>query len=347
MAHNGGTHARRVGRVVLVAASAMILLLVAVPFARAQESEESVSAVLASALQTEQIGGGTLALEEAQAAGDGPPLPLHTIEGVGGIVLTPMAYLVNPGPPGTTVGKPAAAVHFAMIGSKDLEAATLTWTFFRRLELGYAANRLGLDDFPSDVQTATGVDIGTDDVFLHHFNARLNIIEENQWDQNWIPAVTFGAHYKYNEDINDIDGRLGGALTGLGLDDDDGLDFTGTASKTVTFLSRPVIVSAGARASRAAQLRFVGFTDEYSLTFEGGAVMLVTDRLGVGAEYRQKPEALGEVPGLLGDEDSWWDVHAAYIINDQATVSATIGDLGTVLNHTDETLLGIVFKYEF
>jgi hypothetical protein len=27
-----------------------------------------------------------------------PPLPLHSIEGTGGILITPTAYLVNPGP---------------------------------------------------------------------------------------------------------------------------------------------------------------------------------------------------------------------------------------------------------
>lgn len=285
--------------------------------------------------------------EEPAPAGDGPPLPLHTIEGVGGIVLTPMAYLVNPGPPGTLIGKPAIAAHMALVGSKDLEAFSITETLFGRLELGYAVNRLGLGDFPGDVRAATGVDIGTHDVWLHHLNARLNVIKENQWDTTWVPAVTLGAHYKHNADIDDIDRRLGGALTGLGLDDDSGLDFTLTASKTLTCLPRPTIVTAGARASKAAQLGFVGFTDDYSLTFEGSVLMLVTGRLGVGAEYRQKPDELGQIPGVIGGEDDWWDVHAAYIINDRATAYVTVGKAGTVLNHSDETILGTVFKYEF
>ena len=290
--------------------------------------------------------GNAQASEEAAAA-EGPPLPLHTIEGVGGIVLTPTAYLVNPGPPGTVFGKPAVATQFAMIGGKDLEVASVTWTLYRRLELGYAFSRLGLDDFHHDVRVATGVDIGTHDVFLHNFNARLNVIEENQWDTNWMPAVTIGAHYKYNNDINDMDARLGGALTGLGLDDNDGVDFTLTGTKLITSLPRPVLVSAGLRASRAAQLGFVGFTDDYSLTFEGSALVLVTDNLAVGAEYRQKPDDLGRIPGLIGGEDSWWDVHAAYIINDHMNLYATVGKAGTVLNHGEETLVGLVFKYEF
>jgi len=291
--------------------------------------------------------GARVAAMEQGPPSEGPPLPLHTIEGVGGIVLTPTAYLVNPGPPGTIVGKPAFATYLAMIGSKDFEALTATWTFFRRLELGYGLNRLGLDDFPSDVRAATGVDIGTHDVWLHNINLRLNVIEENQWGTNWVPAVTIGAHYKHNEDINSIDRRLGGVLTGLGLDDNDGLDFTLTASKTITALPRPMLVSAGVRETRAAQLGLLGFTDDYSTTFEGSVLVLVTDRLAVGAEYRQKPDDLGRIPGLIGREDDWWDVHAAYILNDRASVYATLGNAGTVLNHSDETLLGLVFKYEF
>ncbi|MHC4789003.1 MAG: hypothetical protein ACYS8K_07340, partial [Planctomycetota bacterium] len=99
---------------------------------------------------------------EAPPADDGPPLPLHTIEGVGGLVLTPTALLVNPGPPGTVVGKPAVALHLGAIGHKDFEAATFTWTLWRRLELGYAFNRLGLNDFEDDLQgVLPGVNVGT------------------------------------------------------------------------------------------------------------------------------------------------------------------------------------------
>jgi len=285
--------------------------------------------------------------EDEAEAGDGPPLPLHTIEGVGGIVLTPMAYLVNPGPPGTVIGKPAVAAHWALLGGKDLEAITFTWTLWRRLELGYAFNRLGLDDFGDDVRAATGLDIRTNDILLHHFNARLNVIEENAGDMGWVPAVTLGAHYKYNNDVHEINRRLMDTLNALGYDDNDGVDFTLTATKALAFLPRPVFFSAGARCSRAAHLGFLGFTNDYFVTLEGSALMLVTDRLAVGAEYRQKPDDLVAVPGLLANEDSWWDVHAAYILSNNAVVYATVGGLGKLLNHSDETLYGLVFKYEF
>lgn len=182
---------------------------------------------------------------------------------------------------------------------------------------------------------------------MHHFNARLNLLQEGEWDQAWLPAVTVGVHYKYNEDIHDIDRRLGGALKGIGVNDNDGLDFTLTATKPVGVLGRSVLVSAGTRVSRAAQLGLLGFTNNYHLTFEGSALMLLTDKIAVGAEYRQKADDLERIPGVIENEDSWWDVHAAYIINDHMNIYATIGNAGAVLNHTDEPLFGLVFKYEF
>ncbi len=67
----------------------------------------------------------------------------------------------------------------------------------------------------------------------------------------------------------------------------------------------------------------------------------------VGAEYRQKPEALGRVPDLVAHDDSWWDVHAAYIFGPNAVLYAVAGDAGGVANHTDEMFYGMVFKYDF
>jgi len=193
----------------------------------------------------------------------------------------------------------------------------------------------------------TGIDIRANEIYMHKFNARLNVIREGEWDINWMPAVTLGAHYKYNNDISKIDRDLFGALTAVGLNDNDGFDFTLTASKTLSCLPRPAIVSAGARASKGAQFGLLGFTDDYMVTFEGGAAMLVSDHRVVGAEYRQKPDALDNIPGLIGHEDSWWDVHAAYILGNNAEVSACIGSAGTVANHDDELLYGVKFKYEF
>ena len=95
----------------------------------------------------------------------GPPLPFITLEGVGGGAITPMAYLVNPAPEGDFFGKPSVAFDYIGLGSKNADAILFTENFCGRIEFGFAADRLGLGTLPSEIQTATGVNIGVCDVF--------------------------------------------------------------------------------------------------------------------------------------------------------------------------------------
>ena len=275
-----------------------------------------------------------------------PPLPLHTIEGVGGRVLTPSAKLTNPPAEGDLVRKPPGSLPCAMIGHEDLQVLAISETI-GRLELSYALNRFSLDDFDRDVRNTLGVDLTDNEIYLHHLNARVNLLRENACGLDWMPAITAGAHYKYNHDIDKINRDLGHALELFDYERNEGFDFTLTGTKTITALPRPVIVSLGARLSKAAQFGLLGFSDDHLLTFEGNIGTLITDRIVLGAEYRQKGEALAEIGDLVQDEDSWWDVHAAYILNNNAEFYAVAGDAGAVLNHSDEFFFGVVFKQEF
>jgi len=202
----------------------------------------------------------------------GPPLPFHTIEGYGGGAITPIAYLVNGGGKNTVFGLPAVAFSYVNAGSKDLEAFTISETLFNRLELSYGADRFGVGGLRGALISATEKDIGTE-VWLHNFNARLAVLDEGSFSQDWLPAVTVGAHLKYNPDINRINTQLGGALGSIGYRHNTGEDFTLTVSKTIPkVFDRPLIVSAGVRASEAADLGILGFSDKWSATFEGNIV---------------------------------------------------------------------------
>lgn len=286
-------------------------------------------------------------LAQEEEAKEGPPFPLHSIEGTGGLPITPTAYLANPGPEGEVFGKPAVSAQAIWVGRKDMQVLAATWTLWRRLELGYAVNRLALDDFDGDVRDATGLDIGADQIYLHHFNARLNLIRENEWGIPCMPALTTGIHYKYNNNIDEINRDVGDALETIGYNDNDGVEFTLTASKTITSLPRPVIFSVGARASKASQFGLMGFGDKYMVSFEGNLDVLVTDNLAIGGEFRDKPEVMGRIPGLVAQDDPWWDVHAAYFFGPHSSLYAVAGDAGGVANHTDEFFYGLVFKYDF
>lgn len=277
-----------------------------------------------------------------------PPLPVHTIEGYGGGAITPTAYLANPGAPGTTIGLPSLSVTGVYIGhNKDLESVVITETLFNHLELGYAFSRFGIGSAQTAIKEATNITV-RDDVYLHNFNARLNFLDENSFKTNWIPAVTAGVHYKYNDGIDDIDDKLGGALTGIGLDHHDGVDFTLTASKLLTdVFGHPLIVTAGLRSSQAAWLGYLGFGEDRSLTFEGSLIYLPTNWLAVGYEFRQKNNPYDQIPGLVGDEDNLHAFSLIFMPNNHLNIALVYGAFGEVLETNENHALAVQVKWEF
>jgi len=133
--------------------------------------------------------------------------------------------LPNPAPDGKPFGLPTIGTIYTSLREKDFFAATFAETLFGRLELSYAFNNLQLGAFRRDVKRATGLDTDCNHVQLHHFNLRANLIPENAFGQKWLPAVTAGAHYKYNSRVDSINHRLGGVLKDIGVEDNDGMDF--------------------------------------------------------------------------------------------------------------------------
>jgi hypothetical protein len=277
-----------------------------------------------------------------------PPLPLHTIDGVGGVVITPIAYLVNPGPEKEIFGLPSISGTFVGAGQQNVESLVITETLWRRLELGYSASRFGLGDLPTQVQKATSVDIGRSDVWLHSLNARVLALPENSFKLP-TPAVTLGVQGKFNDGIETINSRLGGALSSIGLRHDEGVDFVATATKMFPKLGfgRPVILSAGLRVSEADQLGYVGFSDTYRPSFEVNGVYLVTDRIGLAFEYRQKRNQYSNIGSLVRKEDDWFTAGAAYVFNNHSSVTAGYGHFGNVLNTKENYGWALSAKYEF
>lgn len=245
---------------------------------------------------------------------------------------------------------PSAAFSNVMAGEKNLQAFTFTENLFGRIELGFGLDRLGLGTLPGDIQHATGVDIEHNDVWMENFNVRGLLLEENAFGTKWLPAITAGVHFKVNNDIADINNRLGGALSSIGYDRDWGIDYTLTASKTLVekwTLNRPLIATGGLRLSEASNLGFLGFGDAYRATFEGSVAYLPTDWLLVAYEFRQKDNPYSQIPGLVGGEGAWNAIDASWIINKNATLVAGWGAFGNVVNGTENGAWWIQFKVEF
>ncbi len=279
-----------------------------------------------------------------------PPLPLHQIEGNGGIFATLSAYIVNPPRNGEPVGRPAFGFSYVDLGhGQDLEALTVTESPFSRLELGYGYNNFNLGNLPLAVYQATKLDLSETSVELHNFNARVQILKEGEFDQKWLPALTFGTHFKYNASYDDINSQLDGTLKAIGVTKNDGVDFTLYASKLFTQLPRPVLVELGGRATEGVWNGLLGFTDRYSFLFEGNVVVFVTDSIALAGEYRQQNTDYNynKVPSLIGKAGDWWTIDAAYVVNKHLTLAVGYGHFGTVLNNEANGVWGITTKWEF
>jgi hypothetical protein len=287
-----------------------------------------------------------------QPAEKGAPLPLHQIEGSGGIFSTLSAYIVNPPRDGELLGRPAVGFAYVNLGHDvNLEAFTITEAPLKRLELGYGWNHLDLGDLPSALYKAIGYH-GPNDVQLHNFNARFQVITEGEFDQKWLPAITAGVHYKYNDGIGEVrDAVTAGAGKNLlsidGLSGNEGADFTLYASKLITQLPRPVLLEAGGRATRAVWDGLGGFTSSYSFVFEGNAVVFVTKSIALAAEYKQQPDDYRAVGPFVRSESDWWTLDAAYVVNTHLTLAVGYGHFGNVLNHEADGVWGITTKWEF
>ncbi len=110
-----GTY-RRTIRAVAVLSCALIFL------ARISYAGDDVSRVTSSSTSTEEWGA---------------PLPLHDVEGNGGIMVTQSAYIVNPPREGQPVGLPSIGEGFISLGhGQILMPTTVTWSPLSRVELG-------------------------------------------------------------------------------------------------------------------------------------------------------------------------------------------------------------------
>ena len=282
----------------------------------------------------------------------GPPLPTHNVEGNSGVFITSTAYLANPPEEGAVFGLPSFSTSFATIGEKDFESFAVTQNIWGKVELGYALERIGLGDWPDDVKTATGGLHVENHVLVHNFNTRLMVIEEGGFGRDWIPAVTLGAHFKWNEGLADINRQLGGKCDELGADHTFGTEFTAVATKTITdWLPRPLIVSAGLRNGDGIHTGLLGFAGERRTTFEGSIIYFLTDRLLLASEYRQKSDLLDQCSmggkHLIKAENDWWDICLAYVVNDHLTIAGGYANFGNVLNHREDNVWAIQLKYEF
>ncbi|NBB96525.1 MAG: DUF3034 family protein [Planctomycetes bacterium] len=273
---------------------------------------------------------------------------MANMEGTGGGLLTPSAYLLNPGPADKPFGMPTVGSRFLRFGSKDLATLTIGETFYGRVEVSYAVQHFGLGGFHDAVEKRLGRDIVRDNAWLHTWSLRGLLIEEDRFGP-WTPAVTAGVSFKYNNSIQTIDRRTGHALGGIGLEKSNGVDWTLTTTKTICepWLNRPLSLTAGMRLSNGAHRGLMGFDNSCHMIVEGGIKYFPTDWLAVGYEFRDQADPYDQIPGLYGDEDDAHAITADLRVTETLTVSTGWIMMGHVANGSADCGWTLGMQWDF
>ena len=285
--------------------------------------------------------------------------PIHNIQGNSGGFLTQTAYIAPAADTEALFGSPSISATYAQLDGQDYEALGFNMNFARRFELGYSMERLGLGDWNAFADKISSIytgglitDVDTKNAsIVHNFSMRYNIYKENR-ENPLLPSLTAGIHFKWNESISQLNRDLmylGGAKA-VGYDHDHGTEFTLVASKFIPNLveGHPIMASIGLRNSDAIQKGLLGFAGERETAIEANAFIFLTHQLVFGWEYKQENNLIGNKSNaLVKDENDWWDLCLAYIVNKDLTIACAYANLGNILDKSQENVLAFQIKYNF
>ncbi|WP_439620114.1 DUF3034 family protein [Hyphomonas sp.] len=242
---------------------------------------------------------------------------ISTVDGMGGGGIVPWALIAG-NETNLGIGATAHATHVSLpdfelvsyggaVGLHDRLEVSYTHQSF---DTGSTGPKLGLTDGYSFAQ----------DVFA----AKLRVAGDAIYDQDkWVPQVAVGLAYKSADD--------GDLLSALGAESDNGIELYASATKLL--LAQSLLVSATLRYTDANQNGLLGFggTTDAGLYPEVSVGYLISKRLIVGGEYRVKPDQLA-----FAEENDWFDLFAAYAVNESITLSAAYADLGSIATFDDQ-----------
>lgn len=181
--------------------------------------------------------------------------PFNNLEGVGGVAFNPLAYTAGTKNAEKKEGY-SAADFFAkpQIGAWYVslsEPFKIDWTsigvadtLFKRLEVSYGYQAI-------DIQ-------GLKNIKKHNVGGKLLLLEENFKGVNFLPAVSAGVIYK-----NTSADKL------VNSDSNSSLDYYLVATKLITQLPLPVLLSAGGLSTQGKVTGILGFDKDRATTFFG------------------------------------------------------------------------------
>jgi Protein of unknown function (DUF3034) len=286
-----------------------------------------VCAVAAAALTGLLFGHAALSQRapfESAFAPDGGKLPLtagfNDVDGAGGGGLVPWALITGYG----TADSWGANAHYTAVQLRD----------FRLRSYGVAVGALDRIEVSavSDTFDVTGTALNGLSVAQHVYGVKVRVFGDAIYDQDsWVPQTAVGAEYKKNTGLSNS-GAVGlpGLVspTQLGAGSDSGTDWYLSATKL--YLAQSLLLNATLRYTKANEFGLLGFggdrRDLRSAEFEATAAYLVTRKIAVGIEYRDKPHDL-----TVDDERAAWDAFAAWTLSRNVSLVGAYVSLGSLL----------------
>ena len=223
--------------------------------------------------------------------------PFNNLEGEGGVAYNPLAYtagsksndpdkadLDKSAVGGLTkyIGKPQFGTWYVNLSNVGVNwfAAGVADTILDRLEVSYGFDNINQKDAKSHNKNNVG--------------AKLLLLPENSFGQPYLPAISIGGLYKNTDNV----------LPGVRHD---GWDGYVVASKTITQLPLPVILSGGGLLTNSYATGVFGYDKQSKFTGFANVDVVLPFNLVAGFEYKQGPDF-----NHFKNAD-YWDVHAAWL----------------------------------
>jgi hypothetical protein len=251
----------------------------------------------------------------AQSVWAGPPLV--NLEGVGGIAFNPLAYPADSTGEKThlqsgktnVIGEPRLGawyvnLHQPSSGGIDWTAIGAADTLFNRLEISYGYEAVAVAGFASVHKTNLG--------------AKLLLVPENALGTKAIPAVSVGLIHKSSEGISGpVKFDIGKAAFGGPDTKSNGNDFYLVATKLITQLPRPVLLSGGLLLTDGYATGVLGYDKTTRGAGFGNVDIVWPLGFATGFEYQQGAK-FGEV-GKAYRNPNYYDVHLAWFATPNIT----------------------------
>jgi hypothetical protein len=242
------------------------------------------------------------------------------VEGSAGGGLMPWAVISGYGTD-RQVGGSAFYTHAETKADYKLNSAGISLGFMNRVEVSAAQTRFGL-----------GKTVRGEEIRLNTLGVKLRLVGDAIYDQDtWLPQLSVGAQYKYNEDFNFIP-------KALGAKDRSGVDYYLAASKMFLGAANGynLLVNANLHATKANQFGLLGFggdrRDSYRIYPAVSAAVMLSDSFLVGTELRFKPDNLSGA-----EEKKAQDVFLTWFPHKNVSVTGAYIDLGTIATKENQT----------